>query len=143
MQSKELLDAKNEFENICPHEYQTRIAKELYCWIIIPGWPSPDISTRDIHYEFRYSKKEGLFAECHIENEKYVYAKKIFKILADTTKDINGKKLDFFENRDYPNFRKRPSLSIRLGHNVSGENSSKTMMEFIEKTKEQISNHLY
>ena len=72
-----------------------------------------------------------------------MYAKKIFKILADTTKDINGKKLDFFENRDYPNFRKRPSLSIRLGHNVSGESSSKTMMEFIEKTKEQISNHLY
>ena len=70
MQSHELVEAKKEFDRICPDEYQTKFAKELYCWIIIPYWPSESIPTKDVHYEFRYSNKEGLFVECHIENEK-------------------------------------------------------------------------
>jgi hypothetical protein len=143
MQSHELVEAKKEFDRINPDKYQTKFAKELYCWIIIPHWPSEDIPLKDIHYEFRYSNKEGLFVECHIENERYVYAGKIFKELADTIKVVNGIQLEFFENRKYPNLRKRPSLSIRLGHNVSGVNSAKTMIELIEKTKTQMSNHLY
>jgi len=130
-----MTSAVKEFEKIAPESclIEQNPKNPIYFRVKVDSWPYK------IHYEFRYNNREKkLFVELHIEDDKYIYLKKIFKKCKEETPVIDGLSVEYYENRESPNFRKRPTLSIELREGTSGKISAQVMSKFIIATKEKI-----
>ena len=134
--SLEISDAVAEFKKIKPEGWTVdhKADKPIYSLVKIAEWPYV------VHYEFRFNKKSGLFAELHVEHKDYSWLGKTLSSCADRVSMIDGYQLVYSPEQNSPiSGQKRwPSLSIALGHYVPGTISASIMRVLIGATRPEI-----
>lgn len=117
-------------------EVELQPDKPIYTLVRIKDWP------RAVHYEFRSNKQEGLFVELHIEDRQYEYLKEVLMRCRDAISAVCGRKIEYYAARSAPNRKTLPSLSIRLGHGVDGNDAAEIMAAFIAATRADIASQI-
>lgn len=70
--------------------------KPIYTLVRIDGWP------RAVHYEFRFSKQEGLFVELHIEDRQYDFLGEVLACCRNATSAVCGREIEYYAARSAP-----------------------------------------
>lgn len=129
---KELMSVVNEFNRLYRGDYKISGKGSSFRKVDIPEWPS------SIHYEFLQTVKNGLSIELHIENDKYKSLANIFKKLADSLPSIGDNQLEF----DPKWSSNRGRLRIVFGEESDFSKIAQSMIQFIEKTKQPITEEI-
>jgi hypothetical protein len=146
----EIEEAINEFEKIMPKDCKIRRSKNkktkfgvlLYAQIQLKGLKST------LHYEFRFSDKDGLFVEFHIENRQYSYIGRTLEKITKDYPEILGHVLQYSpsfpkEKNDPSGKKNLPSLRIKIGSGEhKGHDAALVMKTLIDSTRSEIMNSL-
>lgn len=138
--SKEIEEAISEFRVIDPDGWRIdpQPRKNIYALVRIIGWPSV------VHYEFRYNRETGIYAELHAEHQQYSFLGPVFSLCAEENRTIGGYSVCFSEGSPQlgENRKRWPSLSISLGAHVAGKVSATVMNDFIKSTRPTVTKAL-
>jgi hypothetical protein len=139
-QSVEMRNAVTAFEKIYPDGCEVeapRPNKPLYRRVKVSEWPA----FNNLHYEFKFVTGEGLFVECHIENDNNLtWLGDTFRQIAIDLKNIHGYKINYYQTHSK---HKLPFLRVEYGFGVSeGDKAAQVMLELINQSRDRITRAL-